>query len=520
MTDAAVERLERILPNEAATLRFAADLAMSVRAGDLVTLSGDLGAGKTTLIRALIRKLAGDPALDVPSPTFTLMQVYEVPGLAIVHADLYRLGGPDELAELGWDEAADGAVVCVEWPERAGDLLDVDRLDIALELVSAEGPMARRVVITGYGSFAPRARRLVEISDFLADAGLAAATRSFLQGDASSRRYERLALKDRRSILMDAPKRPDGPPVKNGLPYSRIAHLAEDVAPFVAMAQALGERGFSAPRIEAFDLSRGLLVIEDLGPEPVVAGDPPAPIPERYGAAVDVLVTLHGMALPAALPVPGAPDHRLPRYDLDAMLAEVELLLDWYLPHMGLPAFGLKPEFLRRWSHALQEAALGPTTWVLRDYHSPNLIWLPAREGIQQVGLIDFQDALMGPAAYDLVSLLQDARVDVPETLELALFARYVKARRAADPTFDAATFARLYAVMGAQRATKILGIFARLNKRDRKPGYLKHLPRVWKSLVASLRHPALADLRGWYADQVAAPDGSLFTDPREADHT
>jgi hypothetical protein len=509
----AVETFERTLANEAATLRFAADLAFSVAPGDLITLSGDLGAGKTTLIRALIRKIADDPALDVPSPTFTLLQVYDLPRGTVVHADLYRLGGPEDLEELGWEEAADGAIVCVEWPERAGAALDVDRLDIALSLAPDLGPMARRVRITGHGSFAARAKRMVEMSNFLQGAGMAAATRTFLQGDASSRRYERVALGPRRSVLMDSPKRPDGPPVKNGLPYSRIAHLAEDIAPFIAMARGLWERGFSAPRIEAFDLDRGLILLEDLGSDGVVDAAS-VPIGERYAVAIDTLAALHALALPQTLPVTPERSHRLPRYDMLAMLAEVALLPDWYFPHLGLRFEGQQETYERLWAHALSELVTGPATWVLRDYHSPNLIWMPARQGIQRVGLIDFQDAMMGPAAYDVVSLTQDARVDVPEHLELSLFARYVSARRAADPAFDTATFARHYALMGAQRATKILGIFARLANRDGKPGYLKHLPRIWRNVTVCLRHPALSDLRAWFADHVAGPDGSLFHDP------
>ena len=143
---------------------------------------------------------------------------------------------------------------------------------------------------------------------------------------------------------------------------------------------------------------------------------------------------------------------------------------------------------------------------MLRDFHSPNLIWLGERAGIARVGIIDFQDAVLGPAAYDLVSLLQDARIDVPEPLELALLTRYIKARRAADESFDPAGFAELYAIMSAQRNTRLLGTFARLNRRDGKPQYLRHQPRIWTYLTRSLAHPALARLREWYAANVPPP--------------
>ncbi len=142
---------------------------------------------------------------------------------------------------------------------------------------------------------------------------------------------------------------------------------------------------------------------------------------------------------------------------------------------------------------------------MLRDYHSPNLLWLPEREGIARVGLLDFQDAVMGPAAYDVASLLQDARVDVPEMMEIALLSRYSRARRAADPASTPRISRKLYATLAAQRASKILGIFARLEKRDGKPQYLRHMPRVWAYLRRALAHPALATLQGWYRAHVPA---------------
>ena len=142
----------------------------------------------------------------------------------------------------------------------------------------------------------------------------------------------------------------------------------------------------------------------------------------------------------------------------------------------------------------------------MRDFHSPNLIWLDERADIAKVGIIDFQDTVLGPAAYDLVSLLQDARIDVPEALELAMLTRYIKARLASDHAFDPAAFAELYAIMSAQRNTRLLGTFARLNRRDGKPQYLKHQPRIWTYLNRSLDHPALSGIRAWYAAYVPPP--------------
>ena len=492
------------LADEQATRRLMTDVAALLMPGDLITLSGDLGAGKTTFARALIRHLAGDEGIEVPSPTFTLMQSYQLPAFTLVHADLYRLSSPAELAELGLEDLGPDTVELVEWPDRADGLLPPDRLDIAFTLSPQQGPTFRNVRITGHGSFAPRAQRIAAVRRFLAEAGFGEATRRHMQGDASTRAYERLLRDGKSFILMNAPRRPDGPPVRDGKPYSAIAHLAEDVTPFIAMDKALRARGLSAPEIVAADRDAGLLVLEDLGHEAVVAGEPPAPIEERYQAAVDLLAELHAQALPDVLPVVPGVDYQLPRYDLGAFLIEVELLIDWYLPRFNARMAPREREaFLALWHDALQPALNAPPTWVLRDYHSPNLMWLPERDGIKRVGLLDFQDAQWGPAAYDVASLLQDARVDVPERMEIALLSRYARARHAADASFDAGHFAQLYATLAAQRASKILGIFARLDRRDGKPQYLRHMPRVWAYLQRALAHPALSPLKAWYRAHV-----------------
>ncbi len=506
-TSPSIETFETVLPNEAATAELAAELAPLLQPGDVVTLSGSLGAGKTCFARALIRTLAGDPTLDVPSPTFTILQTYELARSPVVHADFFRVGDPEELREFGWPDLAQDAIALIEWPERAGDAISGDRLAIALAPAPELGLNRRRLRLTASGSVATRVARLIAFKRFLQESGYEAAERMPMQGDASTRIYERLRLGEQTAILMNAPRRPDGPPVRDGKPYSAIAHLAEDVTPFVALARGLRERGLSAPEIYAADLFEGLLILEDLRSEPVVTGDPPGAGEERYAVAVDALVELHRHNLPDTLPVAPSLTYRLPRYDMEALMIESELLLDWYLPHQGPKVDkDARAEFSALWRQALLPAMTARPVWVLRDYHSPNLLWLPEREGIARVGVLDFQDAVMGPEAYDLVSLLQDARVDVPVTVHDALFGRYIKGRHAADRGFDMTGFMALYALMGAQRATKILGIFSRLDRRDGKPQYLRHQPRVWRNLRRSLAHPTLAPLKAWFDAHVTPP--------------
>jgi N-acetylmuramate 1-kinase len=494
------------LANETATAHLMADLALLVGPGDVITLSGDLGAGKTAAARAMIRYLADDPALEVPSPTFTLAQSYDLP-FPIVHADLYRINDSSELEEIGLSPLPEGTLALIEWPERAPDALPEDRIDIALSHRPALGSNARAAEITGHGKAAAQVARLGALRKFLEEAGVLDATRARMPGDASTRSYARLIRNDGTLILMNSPRRPDGPAVYDGKSYSGAVHLAEDVRPFVAIDNGLRARGFSAPAIHQADIDSGFLITEDFGSGAIIEGDPPQPIIERYETAADMLAALHREALPETLPLAPQITYDIPVFDIDAWMVEISLMLEWYLPDRGAELnHHRREEFIAMWRTLLKKPAADPRTWVIRDFHSPNIIWLDDRTGILRVGIIDFQDAVLGPAAYDLVSLVQDARIDVPEQLELTLLTRYIKARRAADAQFDPASFVELYAIMSAQRNTRLLGTFARLNRRDGKPQYLRHQPRIWAYLGRSMAHPALSAFRQWYAANVPPP--------------
>ena len=250
------------LENEDATRARGEDLALTVKPGDCLALRGDLGAGKSALSRALIRAVAGDDALEVPSPTFTLVQTYEL-RYPIFHFDLYRLADESELAELGLDEALSRGVVLVEWPDKAGSSLpnDAVRVDIAHE---GEG---RRVTIACEpGRFADRLTRVNAIRAFMDGHGYKGGRRRFLIGDSSFRAYERVKTADGKPfVLMDSAARPNGPPIRDGKPYSQLVHLAENVRPFIAIGKYLTGMGLSAPAIyeTGLELRRGCdLVIE------------------------------------------------------------------------------------------------------------------------------------------------------------------------------------------------------------------------------------------------------------------
>jgi aminoglycoside/choline kinase family phosphotransferase len=340
---------------------------------------------------------------------------------------------------------------------------------------------------------------------FLAGAGWGDATRAPLPGDASTRRYVRLSRNGRPAMLMDQPQgaeTPDAPASatpeeRRALGYNAVARLAGgDCGRFVAASNYLRKRGLSAPEILAADPKQGFVILEDLGDglfADVVDG---ANELELYRGAAEVLAALHADRAPGVLP----PDKALHPYDDTAMTAEIDLLTDWFMP-VGLGRAATADEVAEHrglWGAAL--AALKPDpVFVHRDYHAQNLLWLPERSGPARVGLIDFQDAVAGSKAYDLISLVEDARRDVAPAIAEATTRHYLDAMQAQGTPLNEADFRGQMAVMAAQRNAKIVGIFARLHKRDGKARYLSYLPRVWGHLNKDLEHPAMRDLKAWY---------------------
>lgn len=300
--------------------------------------------------------------------------------------------------------------------------------------------------------------------------GWGTAVRHPLAGDASNRRYLRLrsGKTGHTAVLMDAP------PARG-----------EDVRPFLRIAHHLRALGLSAPRILAEDPDSGFLLLEDLGDALFAKVVKQDPITERplYEAATDLLAQLHAHTAPKDLAV----------YDSTAMTAMAEMVFDWYVCGITGDQCPQRPTVLAMLRTLLDTHVQDHDVLILRDYHAENLIWLPDREGAARVGLLDFQDATLGHRAYDLVSVLQDARRDVSVSIEADMIARYCAATR-----IDPITFEIAYRTLGAQRNLRILGIFARLCVRDSKPNYLDLMPRVWDLLWRDLAHPsleALADL-------------------------
>ena len=386
----------------------------------------------------------------------------------------------------------------------------------------------------------PAADRAHSRAAFLDAAGWGKAAATALTADASTRSYERLWLGGRSALLMNAPPAAEGaacpvdasPKTRRRLGYNAMARLAgPNLHAYMAIAKTLRAAGLSAPEVFAADPARGFALIEDLGDDLYVRAIPKgAEEKTLYEAAVDALLRLHA-ARPAP---PQSPQYTMLSYDRTALEAEIGLLIEWYWPHrlerrakkwtpvfrkngattkdstascdhdlshdaVGGPApASLAADYFAAWASVLDRVS-APCDIILRDYHAENLLWLADREGPRRVGIIDFQDGLVGCAAYDLVSLLEDARRDVDLTLAEAMIERYIEGAGAQNG-FDEAAFRCDYAILAAQRNTKILGIFARLVNRDKKPRYLDFLPRVEAHFRRDLQRAPLAPVRAFFA--------------------
>ena len=297
---------------------------------------------------------------------------------------------------------------------------------------------------------------------------------SFLAGDASNRKYYRLKPANGPSlVIMDAPP------------------TYEDAGVFKRTTEVLQGLGLSSPRILKEDLTQGILVLEDFGNQTYTHCLKNNSVDEEtlYRLAVDVLITLYQKVDSHA---------QVPLFSTENLLKQVNLLMDWYVPAVFKDqqiSEEMKSTWTKIWMDLLKPLESERKTMILWDYHVDNLMWLPDRQGVQRCGLLDFQDAVIGPYPYDLVSLLEDARRDVPRDLQEKMITYFMEHLSAEDQP----TFLARYSLLGAQRSTRILGTFVRLAKRDGKKHYLNFMPRVWKWLEQDLQHDSLEDLRYWY---------------------
>ncbi len=309
--------------------------------------------------------------------------------------------------------------------------------------------------------------RAEHIDRFLAAKGWSGAARTVLVGDASGRRYVRLCQESESAVLMDS--------------------VHEEIAAFCLTARRLQNLGLSAPRILAEDSALRLLLLEDFGDLTFTCCLDAGSGPDEgslYGLAVDLLATLGHAPVSDGFPV----------MDQDYLAREIRLFAEWWPSESGVDLTTEAGSWVAAWREAHALALSAPSCLALRDFHAANLMWLAERDGIAQVGLLDFQDAVIAPLPYDLVSLLKDVRRDLPEGLEADMIARFADA----FPALEAKAFHAAYAIIGAHRNLRIAGVFSRLAQRDNKPGYLEYLPRVWRHIETDLAHPVLAPVSDW----------------------
>lgn len=335
--------------------------------------------------------------------------------------------------------------------------------------------------------------RAVKLLDFVNESGWGQAKRRLLAADASTRSYDRLHnhLTNDTRVLMN-----------------ESAKTGSSIPTFLQVTEILRKAGFSAPKIHAADPQHGFLLIEDLGDDLFAKlCESNAEIEKTlYETAIDVLLELHRHPAPKDIAL----------YDASTYLREARLLTEWYLPAATQTTVSSKLclSFDNLINQMCAKISSGHSVLVLRDFHAENLLWLPARYGVKRVGLLDYQDALIGHPAYDLVSLLEDARRDTSPELRADMLQKYIK-----DSKSDPEEFTRAYAILGAQRNIKIIGIFSRLFLRDGKEKYLTLIPRVWDHLQRDLTHPALAELGDWIEQHVPAPNMTTLNMLRSKTH-
>lgn len=452
----------------------AKSLAAQLRAGDCIALSGDVGSGKSTFARAAIQALASVD--DVPSPTFTLVQHYDAAAGAVAHFDLYRLKSPEEIFELGFEEAASG-IVLVEWPERAHALLPRRRLTI--ELAASQNGAARRLRFSGADwqeRLSSLAQKDLALKAFLNAEGWGHADRQPMAGDFSARCYARL-------------KR-DG---KN--PARALAMMMPDAAalkPFLTMQNLLSSHGLSVPQVYAKDEPHGLALIEDLGDmrlDTILdAGQDAAPL---YTACMDALLSLHRRASAADAALWG-----VPLFDRMRFLEQVCLFLDVYGPLVLGQKWGedARQSFERAWNAALETACQSTQSLLLRDCHAANIMMRENKTGAYEPVFIDFQDGGVGPVAYDIASLLEDARRDVDESLRAKMIAHYLEGNKLVSPH----EFQQSYAVLAAQRHMRVLAITARRWLKEGAPEAQDFFKRTWGLFLKHHQEPLLRQVYTW----------------------
>ena len=465
--------------------KFVRELSPLLIKGDVVALNGQIGSGKTTLAKLLINNLTQTPIEDIISPTFTLCQTYNRDALEIVHYDFYRIESEVELLEIDLHESLKDKICIIEWANKFSDLLPKDRIEILIECANTE----RVYNITPLGRFKEAIININKMENFLCNLDIKFTELKKLPGDASNRKYFRVIRPDDTMILMDATQEND---------IRGKTGLSNGVDDFIVIGEYLDSIDVRVPKLIARNKIDNMILEEDLGEycyTDILTKDN---YRKLYSPAIKTLIHISDIKHPKNISKDSNP-HYLQDFDLDIYLNEAEIFIDYYWPFINgkICSADEKQEFILIMA-GVHSNLTDDKTLMLRDFHSPNLMFLENESGFKKCAVIDFQDALFGHPLYDLVSLTNDARYTINEDHEKYLIELYKKDFSFNNFQFDNFSFMQQYQILGVQRSIKILGIFARIAILESNQNYLVHMPRVINYIKRIMHSGSIPELTKW----------------------
>ena len=463
----------------------AKELTPLLTQGCLMTLNGQIGTGKTTLAKLLINNLTQTPHEDIVSPTFNLYHTYSSDNLEIAHYDFYRIESEMELLEIDLSESLTDKVCIIEWANKFKDLLPKDRIEISIKFIKNE----REYIIRPLGKFREVVSSRNKIENFLCDLDINFTELQRLPGDASKRKYYRVTGSNNTMILMDAAQKSD---------IKSKTGLTNGIDDFIKIQEYLDSIDVRVPKLIETNKIDNIILEEDLGEYCYKDILTKENYQELYDPAIQTLIHISNIKHPKNISMNSNP-HYIKEFDLDIYLNEAEIFIDYYWPFVNgnLCSVDKKQEF-RDIMGELYSNLTHDKTLMLRDFHSPNLLFLDNENAFRKCAVIDFQDALFGHPLYDLVSLINDARITIDVYQEKYLIELYKKDFSFHNVQFDSSSFMQQYHILGVQRSIKILGIFARLAILENNKDYIVHMPRVISYIKRTMYSGCIEELTKW----------------------
>ena len=465
--------------------KLAKELVPLLNEGGVMTLNGQIGAGKTTLAKLIIQELTQTPLEDIVSPTFNLYHTYNRDNLEIAHYDFYRIESEIELLEIDLNESLTDKICIIEWADKFRDLLPKDRIEIFIKCKKNE----RVYRINPLGKFREVVSNRAKIENYLGGLDINFTELRRLPGDASKRNYYRVMSPDNTMILMDATQESN---------IKSKTGLSNGIDDFIKIQKYLDSIDVRVPKLIVRNRIDNILLEEDLGEYSYADMLTKENYQKLYNPAIKTLIHISNINHPKNISTDSNP-HYLKEFDLDIYLNEAEIFIDYYWPFIhGKQCNADKKQEFTNVMGEVYSNLTDDKTLMLRDFHSPNLLFLENEDGFRKCAVIDFQDALFGHPLYDLVSLTNDARISIDEHQEKYLIDLYKKDFPFNNFQFDSLSFIEQYHILGVQRSIKILGIFARLAILETNQNYLVHMPRVICYIKRIMQSGSIQTLACW----------------------